>query len=496
MYLMIQNPGIAPIEAYTVFGVSTTSESQRNNGDDSDLLIGRFGSGNKHAVNLSLRNNIHPMIFCGLLRLEFHVKPAVCDDGLSQTNYGKVFCRMSGKTPEGKTLKKDKDLSFALEYGIHDWTDISMALREFVSNAIDRTIREEGRFAPAIESGKLQVNIVEDSQVRAKDGYTRVFIPLTQEVQQFYNELGKRFLHFSEPELIREKILTKRLRNINSLNTAVIYRKGVFVREVACDLPSIFDYNFGDDLSIDECRNVDDYTVRTCAGRLFRYTTSEVLESIFLHSIHRDRFWETEYLSSYDMSLDGVYNSETKTKCQQNWSLAWERASENAILCEEESEGTINLMQDLAISKGHKVKTLPRSNWTTAALDNVTKTLLNVLDKFEIEGIEYSEPTNAALKAVDTVWKWIEECGLNYHKEKPPVVCFHKLTNAESEQLGFYEDDIVYINLDHSNGGINDRLLQTALDELTHHCTGSTDCSRDFQSFLMKIIIHKFKENS
>lgn len=492
MYLMIQNPGVAPIEAYTVFGVSTTNESERNVGDDSDLLIGRFGSGNKHAVNLSLRNSIQPMIFCGLMRLEFYVKSAICDDGLSKTKYGKVHCRMSGKNLEGKTVKKDKDLSFALEYGIHDWTDISMAMREFVSNAIDRTIREEGKFLPAIENGRLQVAIVEDTQVRAKDGFTRVFIPLTQEVQQFYNELGKRFLHFSEPELIREKILPKRLRNMSAMNTPVVYRKGVFVREVRSDLPSLFDYNFGDDLAIDECRNVDDHVVLTCAANLFRTADVESLRKVFSNAIQKNRYWEIEYLPSYNLNVQYIWDSDLRQKCKENWDNAWKLASGDALLFEE-NPGTINLAADIAALKGHRVVGLNRSSWSDAAINtNVSQTVKSVLNEHEIEGIEFSEPTKFAQDAVDIVWEWIQECGLSFDKQKPFVVGFTNLANAESEKFGFYENEIVYINEVHSNGGVNSRLLQTALDELTHHCTGSTDCSRDFQSFLMKMIINKF----
>ena len=491
MYLMIQNPGVAPIEAYTVFGVSTTNDTERTAGDDSDLLIGRFGSGNKHAVNLTLRNSIQPMIFCGLMRLEFYVKSAVCDDGLSKTNYGRVHCKMSGKSPDGKTLKKDKDLSFALEYGIHDWTDISMALREFVSNSIDRTIREEGKFQPAIEAGRLQVSLVEDTQVRAKDGYTRVFIPLTQEVQQFHMELGKRFLHFSEPENIREKILPKTFRNFNNSLKPVIYRKGVFVREVDAELPSLYDYNFDEDLTIDECRNVDDYTVKSCTGRLLRKAEIPVLKNFFSKLLTRNKFWETEYISSYDLQLNSIYDTDLREKCKKNWDEAWSLASDHALLYEE-GDGLVNVAAGLALRKGYDARSLNRCSWAIAAVQNVSRTVDSVLEKHEVSGIEYSEPTKSAQKAVDLVWDWIQECGIVFNKTKPPVVSFSKLAEAEAERLGFYEDEIVYINNVHSNDGVNSRLLQTALDELTHHCTGSTDCSRDFQSFLMTMIINKF----
>ena len=49
MYLLVQNPGVAPVEGYTLLGVSTT----RNCGVVG--TIGQFGSGAKHAINTLLR---------------------------------------------------------------------------------------------------------------------------------------------------------------------------------------------------------------------------------------------------------------------------------------------------------------------------------------------------------------------------------------------------------------------------------------------------------
>ena len=52
MFLLIENQGEAPIEAFTMLGDSGT----RHRADAG--LIGQFGSGNKHGINLLLRKNI------------------------------------------------------------------------------------------------------------------------------------------------------------------------------------------------------------------------------------------------------------------------------------------------------------------------------------------------------------------------------------------------------------------------------------------------------
>ena len=75
---------------------------------------------------------------------------------------------------------------------------------------------------------------MEESQVRAKKDHTRVFLPLNAEVLEFYNNLGKWFLHFSEPESLSKAILPKKNRNLGDRKAAVIYRRGVRVREFEC----------------------------------------------------------------------------------------------------------------------------------------------------------------------------------------------------------------------------------------------------------------------
>jgi len=46
------------------------------------------------------------------------------------------------------------------------------------------------------------IEVVGEEKVRAKANHTRVFIPLNEEVLKFYNNIGKWFLHFSEPKFI------------------------------------------------------------------------------------------------------------------------------------------------------------------------------------------------------------------------------------------------------------------------------------------------------
>lgn len=482
MYLMIQNPGVAPVEGFLYLGVSTTRDS------DVAGVIGKFGSGTKHAVNVCLRSGLQPQIFCGLHKLEYYVKTKTVQDDLTTKQVGIVHCKQTGKTAEGKQISKDKELGFSIDYGAYDWNNLAMALREYVSNAIDRTIRGEGDFRAALKDGRLSVEVVCDNQVRAKDAFTRVFVPFTPDVQKFYSELGKRFLHFSEPELLGQRVLPKRDRNLGTVKSAMIYRHGVLVREVEADCPSLFDYNFGSELMIDESRNLTDHDVRYHATLALRDSSADVLTKVYKSMIGKEQTWELSF-DSYYLSTERIYDAEKRKKQQEVWHQAFEAAVGDGILVDEDNSHKAEQCR----RKGYRTVSIPSKSWATA-LAAVVRTPEAVLSADEQKGREVIPATAGAQEAVDTVWRWIEEVRLTNGKEKPQVMSFRSIMDQESETLGYYNplDKKVYINEEHASGGLNKSLLQTALEECVHYITEATDLSRDFQSFCLRVIVEKF----
>lgn len=463
---MIQNPGVCPPEGFTVLGLSTAADATESG------VIGKFGSGTKHSVNLCLRNNLNLAVFCGGLKLEFFAKPETMRDGLVDKEYGKVHCRQTGQY-EGKQVNRTLDLGFAQEYGVHDWTDISMALREFVSNAIDRTIREEGDFNDALKAGRLKVATVAANQVRAKCGYTRVFVPFSSDVRRFYVELTQRFLHFHEPELLGQTILPKMGRNIDGQGP-MVYRCGVLVRE-AGGAPSAFDYNFGDaDLTIDEARNVNDYVIRWSVSRALKRATVEHLKVLMRHI--GDEIWEHQ-LPEHDLVL-----AEGEPE-RERWVQAWRNVHGDAVLVTDE------YLREFVARKGYRPIVVKRTGLTEAAIQNGVPSQRSVLGEFELNRMEILTPTQDVVQAVDRVWSWMERCGMTKGKAKPSVKCIRCHMDAGSVKMGQYLDGVVYINEDVCNEGVDKALLQVALEECVHHVTGSTDMSRDFQDFLCKFVV-------
>lgn len=454
MFLLIENEGVAPIEAFTMLGDSGT----RHRGNDG--LIGQFGSGNKHAINLLLRKNIPFYIYSGQNKLEFYFEVAYVKeaDGSRRESYP-VKCRVSGKT--NRTI----DCGWTLEFGALDWTEVRMALREFVSNALDCSLVMGS-----------QAVVRPEPKNRAKAGTTRIFVSLaSQEVKEFYRDLGKYFLHFSDdPSQVNKTFIKK---NPDSVGPRV-YREGVFVAELRGNKPSAFDYNFkSNEIRIDECRNSDEYVLRARIAQLINRADKDTLAGFF------------EKLSNeelYESTLDEFYlNYSDSQSHKDNWLGAWASFAGDAVIATESMMDSPILQHVQA--KGHKTKVVRSESFVKVARSMGVKDVASVLGKHATDGKIECEPTKAALEAVSTVWEWCERENMTNRKPMPIVGCFRQIMDGEKECLGYHElgTNKVFLREDIA-GKI---ALKVALEEVAHYITGSGDCSRDFQNFAFDMIV-------
>jgi len=478
-FLKIENVGVCPPEGFTVLGVSLADTS------NNDGVIGQFGSGNKHGVAVCLRAGLTPIVFAGTLKLEFSTKPQTVTDGLASKDFGRVVVKYGGSDPiTGASRSSTEDLGFVLDYGKQDWQEVALALREFVSNAIDRSIREKGDW-----SG-VKIEIVDEAQVRAKRDHTRVFVPMNGEVLEFFNNLGKWFLHFSEPESLNKAILTKRNRNLGERKAAVIYRRGVRVREFeSSDTESLFDYNLND-LTIDEARKASDWDVKHACGKALASADKDILGCLFDRLINTDKgVWEFGF-DTYSLQPSHRDSTQDEIRKRKNWTEAFlSVAGDDAVLT---GEASVDQLE----RKGFKPIKAP-DNLVRAAEQYGVQTPGRVLSADELSGREISDATPDAQAAVDLVWDWLEETGLTNGKEKPPVQCFTSILDGGTMLNGYYREGVVYINRDIAGVGsvvggrsaVSHRLLVVALEEVAHFVTEATDNSRDFQNFLLDVAV-------
>jgi len=478
-YLKIENIGVCPAEAFTVMGISLADKSNHQG------VIGTFGSGSKHAIAVLLRNQLSPVVFAGTLKMEFSTRPQTVTDGLASKDFGRVVVKYGGTDPlNGVSRSSTEDLGFVLDYGRHDWTDLALALREFVSNGIDRSIRESGDWST------MKIEVVDEAQVRAKSGNTRVFVPLSAEVLEFYNSLGKWFLHFSEPESLNKAILPKKNRNLGDRRAAVIYRRGVRVREFeSSNVESLFDYNLNN-LSIDESRKASDWDVKHHAGKALANADKQALATLFDRLLNGDKLaWEHGF-DLYSLQPSHGDTTDDLLRREKTWQEAFAQvAGENAVLT---GKGTVSQLQ----RKGYSPVEAPENLVNAAAIYGIP-TPAKVLSNEELQGREISEPTPDAQAAVDLAWQWLEETGMTNDKEKPPVKVFTSILNGGVQLNGYYKDGTVFIHEDlggtasivAGREALSNRLLMVALEELSHHTTLATDNSRDFQNFLLELAV-------
>lgn len=453
MFLLIENKGVAPIEAFTVLGDSGTRH--RTNAG----LIGQFGSGTKHGINLLLRERIPFKIYTGKTCLTFFVESTYVTeaDGLVRESYP-VKCRLSGDS--NRTI----DCGWTLEFGALDWTETSMALREFVSNCLDCSTIMGTK--PVIKP---------EANARAKAGTTRIFVDLdNSDVSLFHRELGKHFLHLSgDPSQVNQQFLPK---NPDSVGPR-IYREGVFVRELCTNFPSVFDYNFSaDEIEIDECRNSSEYSLRAVIARKINRADSPIL---------RQLFEAMEKESMYESTLDEFYLGYHKNESEKvRWACAWASFADQAVIATE-TMGNSDVAKHVC-SKGHAVKVIKSDTMVKVAEAMGVPSILSVLGEAASKGNVEVDTTPEAVAATKAAWNLCVLAGMTNEKTIPEVKCFKQLMDKETVCLGYYiSGDTIFLREDLA-GRI---AIKVALEEIVHYITGSTDLSRDFQNFAFDMIV-------
>jgi len=434
-YLRIVSPKECSVDAFITLGIST-SRAHSN-------LIGEFGSGAKHAMLVCLRHGINPIVFCGTQRLVFHTEPE--EEPSSGEIFHRVYVKIGKRNPER--------LSVVAEYGAKDWDNLGMALREFVSNAIDGA------------GGTTQgVSVKVCEKVNPQAGKTVVGIPLTPEVSEWYGKLPLYFMHFrkSMKDDMEKKVLRKK-----KPDRCFVYRKGVLVRTAqTSDDPSLFDYNLGDELKIDEARNLSDYQMRDEVARVVS-TNDDCLVEIFRKLPGDQRYWEFA-LPEWDLSDHARHN-------QELWKGAWRLAHGNAVVAMGYSP-----LCDSAKQRGHDVVIVPQGNWLKAIEAAGIPSLYSVLDDVNIKGDKMLEPTDEDKKVFDTVWAWLELVDLTRGKAKPNFTLYERVQTDDSQIFGYCLGKTIHIHLEHRANH------QTYLEEIAHYVTNASDCTRSFQEYAFK----------
>lgn len=439
-YLMIENPGEAPIEGLLLHGATTKDPTK----DDS--VIGMFGSGTKYAVLSMLRGNLFPIITSGTNRLEWSYRPIL----VGGTEHKEVYYSLNNKS--------SRSTGSVLASGQSDWKqDLYMALREFVSNALDET-HGDTKF----------INFEITSSPRARKGYTRVFVPWAPDgMTRFRDFLQKYFLHFrpgADPTIAGP--LPKAWPN----SRAQFYRRGVLIRSFGQNTISLFDYNFVD-LKLDEARNADDWNMQYESGKLLAKSPKHVAQALSAIASNHELF----EAKASQWALD-LYDKRDEILAELPPNVLY-TSTESGL--------------QAARNKGIEAVMVP-DTWAQALTRANLPTTHNKLGEWTSKGIEILDTDlPIALEARVVYWnQLIGDAGLSCDRPLK-VRQFRQFPSASKTLYGQADDSGILLNVE--LGTDSELLDQTILEELAHFHSGCEDFTREFQEWNFRLLVRTMK---
>ncbi len=452
MYLMIQNRGVVDPLALTCIGASGT----RTCGTDDS--IGEFGSGSKLSIALLLREGIGLFIYPGNLCMEFTLKMQQISGRMEY-----IPCvTYSGTGADGKQKSGTKETGFCIGWGTKDWGSPDMALREYVSNAIDGAIASGGTYKDIV------IEVVE--KPRAKRDHTSVFVEYTPAIQKAHKKLAKMFLHIGNPELLEKRILPKGDANPDE---TLVYKKGVLV--AALKIPSVFNYNLGAELKLDESRNASLWDVTYALTQAMRFISVEQMKTLFKEV-------QGDAGALIENQLNSVLVSAAMASRKEEVKSAWyDVATEKGVITP-----ACQVTADFVARKGYIPITFASNVWPKILTSAGCLSSSQILNKQESKGRKTSEPTRAMEKAVDWAMNLFRTFSMDEGRDLPPIKGFMPIMSGEAQQWGEYDPETKTIYLHEELAGT--QLRKVALEEVAHHVTGAGDNSRDLQDFLFRLI--------
>lgn len=420
MYVCIRNKGIASVESFTLLGLSTA----RGQAD----MIGQFGSGVKHSILVCLRMGIKFKIFLGEEDLSFSTE----DIEVRGKKYRQVSYTWKGETSK---------LSMLLEFGELDWNSEWMVVREIVSNAIDQ---KEWSYEMGVQT---PIGVEEE---------TRFYLEMTPDITRIFCTLPLYFLQISGREDL--KIIPK-----SDKSPPRVYRKGVFVTQLD-STNSLLDYNFGDELRIDECRNMPESVAnQAIANAISR--NGDALRIVFRALKDEREVYETtnlpySRLTASSFGLRNVIN-------------LWESIDGPNIMAV-----SVEAKNNLLIAKRIDSCVVP-DGWYQELRGLGIKTTTSCYTREEQDGIIMVPTSPDTRRLVLKIHDWFVENNLTC-KPYPDVRSFTKNMDNGAMILGYYRNNTVYINIEYSTN------IATIIEELSHYYTNAGDMTRDLQDFAFR----------
>lgn len=395
--------------------------------------IGKFGTGTKYGITALLRSQHEITVFSGKSKMEFLIKDIMFRDEKHQ----QVYCKKG---------QKHIETGFTLAMGQFHW-DAQKGLRELVSNAID-----EGDW-----------KITEEEEKTGKVNTTRIYISYSPAIESFLKDFDANF------SVYRKSLYTDVEKNFSILDgydeKIRIYCKGVLVYED--ELDSLYDYELNE-LDIKEDRTASRFDCEWELAYAFNAIPVHLKKALLSFIMkHKD---------SFEAKID-VSNKFP----DEEWAKI---VGDKVVVSEAE--------YDMYREKLFSIETMimPYA-WATylCKLDKIKK-IETVIDKFTLKGWEIVEPDEYTEAVFADCVKFLNWAG--YEIDKREIVLAKNLnSNAPYGQL---VDNMIYVNTTSLQDGADD-VLNTITEELLHRMSGASDATRDFQSYIIKDLLHRLKRH-
>ncbi len=170
-FLMVENRvnSIPSVELLRMLGASTS----RGN----DNRIGFFGSGTPYALALLARYGLlESLKIClGKEVYTFHTVDRVVKDANGERS---IQSELRMQKQGGASW----DLNLSTAFGAVDWQNVTLAIRELISNALDGAESFDGTYNSVV----IDPTISEEGRnTRAKDGVIRIYVKMTPDIEEY-----------------------------------------------------------------------------------------------------------------------------------------------------------------------------------------------------------------------------------------------------------------------------------------------------------------------
>lgn len=421
-YAVIENTGEVDIRSFYVMGMGTKSED--------DESIGQFGTGNKYGITALLRNNNNVVITSGTRKITARTEEEAFRDKTFESVF---FLEDDEKIPTGMTL----------DMGKHNW-DVTRALREFVSNAID-----EGGF-----------KYFYSDTIQPEENKTRIYITRSSDVNGFFDDIGKHFI------LDRVPLLETNFGNFyeSTCPGGRVYRKGVLVHET--DSNALWDYDTSE-IDINEDRRSSSSDVRWGIKKMIGAIPLKMKTEMINHiSEHYEDAME------YDVELGYAPLDEE-----------WIAAVGGRIII---TNNQYQMHADRLMS--FDVCVIPR-NWVyfLKKIDGM-KTVKDCLSEQTLSGWETTADEPYHKKIIERTIQFLN--GFNYKIKEEDIVVAKNMQN--SAHLGQYCNGKYYVNESSFRKGY-DEVLDTVAHEMFHAMSREHDATIGFERFLVAELLYQLK---